>query len=137
MSTDYKPSPYQVLRVANCSAGMVKSGTMLPAARASSAVITPSALPAPLTRLPFLGTKVVLVEAVYSMAWISQLSPVIPSVSPDSLKVKLGPETVDMATHVHLLSTYIKSFGIVIVTAVFVKVVRIKPEVSYPHIFLP
>jgi len=56
---------------------MVKSGVMLPALRPSASKINPA--PAPGTRDPLLASKVVVVEPVYSMAWIYQLLPVRPT----------------------------------------------------------
>ena len=57
---------------------------------------------APGTRDPLELTKEVVVEAVYSMAWIYQLAPVRPTLVL-SFKVQLGPATVDQVTQVHLL----------------------------------
>ena len=102
-------SPYQVLRVANWSAGMLNLGMKLIFYKALPvgtypSVATPTA-PSELYREPLLGSQSTAVAvAVYSMAWICQLevmSPLAVTAIP-SLITKAGGTTVEVATYEHL-----------------------------------
>ena len=126
------PSPYQVLRVAYCSAGMVKCGVMLSKAIPSAAGVRPPAAPG--TRDPLAAEKVVPPE-VYSMAWIYQLEPVRPTLVL-SFKVQLGPETVDQVTQVHLL-TVVKPLTVVSGMTMSLFMVRALTLVNSTAIFVP
>ena len=107
-------SPYQVLRVANWSAGMLNLGMKfvfykaLPTATYPS-VSVPLTLISELYREPIFASQATEpAVAVYSMAWICQLEVMSPKgeVAPP-LIVKAGGTTVEVATYVHLSSNVI------------------------------
>lgn len=97
-------SPYQVLRVANWSAGMLNLGMKLIFYKALVAVTYPSLVePSELYREPSSGAQFTLAAvAVYSMAWICQLEVASPFPPAPSLITKAGGTTVEVATYEHL-----------------------------------
>jgi len=108
-------SPYQVLRVANWSAGMLNLGMKfvfykaLPTATYPS-VSVPLTLISELYREPIFASQATEpAVAVYSMAWICQLEVMSPLGVPavPSLIVKAGGTSVEVATYVHLSSNVI------------------------------
>jgi len=97
---------------------MVKSGVKVSGpARASTAVLKP-VVPSPATRDPLVASNAAYVPAtpaVYSMAWIYQLEVARPlnGLDPNNVfcKVKVGAESVDQTTQVHLLFGVIPDCG--------------------------
>jgi len=96
-------SPYQVLRVANWSAGMLNLGMKFILYKALNSGTYPS-LPVPeLYREPKDALQAApLAVAVYSMAWITQLEVMSPLTPVPSLIVKAGGTSTEVATYVHL-----------------------------------
>jgi len=114
---------------------MVKSGVMLPLARPSGLLMTPD--PAAGTRDPLVLTKAFAVEAVYSMAWISQLLPTSPRPAALSPNTKVGPDMVDQVTQVHLLVKVIVVTGMTYVLVAAPEVNSSAMVAALPHMSLP
>jgi len=90
----------------------VKSGVKLPLARASVSLMRPVVSEA-IERDPDFADSLlmlVMVSAVYSMAWIYQLEPTSPSSAepvPALDIVQVGARTVEWTTQVHLFKVFI------------------------------
>jgi hypothetical protein len=98
-----EPTPYQVLREANWSAGMVKSGIIDLLASPVASKTYPFVVPVGVaTRDCWLTLHEA--AAVYSMLWIYQLALTSPKVAAFIME-KVGAETAEATTHVHLSLT--------------------------------
>ena len=107
MAPGSEASPYQVLRVANWSAGMLNLAMKFVFYKALPTATYPSVLVPPSTSELYREPSDALqptpaAVAVYSMAWITQLEVVSPLLSVPSLIVKAGGTSTEVATYVHL-----------------------------------